>query len=164
VVQASPAEVERAEQPGEIVETSIGLTISEAGRALALYRGLLGFDVRETRVGDADELALYGLAAGALEQTVTVIPGTAVTVVLAEFAVPASVTAQPFRWRIQDVGSPQFQLEVRGLDALIERTRAAGFRFLSVGARPIERPFGRFVFAIDADHILVEYAEPAAAR
>ena len=74
------------------------------------------------------------------------------------------MAANPFRWRIQDVGSPQFQLEVRGLDALIERTKAAGYRFLSVDARPISRPFGRFVFAIDADHILVEYAEPAAAR
>ena len=74
------------------------------------------------------------------------------------------MTAEPFRWRIQDVGSPQFQLEVRGLDALIERTKAAGYGFLSVGARPIERPFGRFVFALDADGILVEYAEPATSR
>jgi hypothetical protein len=45
---------------------------------------------------------------------------------------------------------------------LLERTRAAGYRFLSVGARPIQRPFGRFVFLLDADNILVEYAEPAA--
>ncbi len=84
--------------------------------------------------------------------------------ILSDFTLPEGVTANPFRWRIQDVGSPQFQLEVRGLDALIERTKAAGYRFLSVDARPIQRPFGRFVFAIDADSILVEYAEPAAAR
>jgi hypothetical protein len=80
-----------------------------------------------------------------------------------EFTLPDGVTARPFRWQLQDVGSPQFQLQVRGLDELIERTQAAGYRFLSVGARPIQRPFGRFVFAIDADNILVEYAEPAAA-
>ena len=40
--------------------------------------------------------------------------------------------------------------------------QAAGYRFLSVDARPIQRPFGRFVFVLDADSILVEYAEPAA--
>jgi len=42
----------------------------------------------------------------------------------------------PFDWKLQDVGSPQFQLEVSGLDALIDRTKQAGYRFLSVGAKP----------------------------
>jgi catechol 2,3-dioxygenase-like lactoylglutathione lyase family enzyme len=164
VGQATAAEIARAAAPGPIVGTSIGLTVEDTQRSLELYRGLLGFAVRETRQAGAAELALNGLAAGGLEQTVTVIPGTAIAVVFSDFTLPASVTAQPFLWRIQDVGSPQFQLEVRGLDALIERTRGAGYRFLSVGARPIERPFGRFVFAIDADSILVEYAEPSTAR
>ena len=59
-------------------------------------------------------------------------------------------------------GSPQFQLEVAGLDALLERTTRAGYRFVSAGAKPIQRPFGRFVFAADADSVLVEFVEPAA--
>ena len=150
------------QRPVQIVGTSIGLTVADTPRSLELYRDLLGFEVRETRQADGAELALNGLAAGRLEQTVTMIPGTAVAVILSDFTLPEGVTANPFRWRIQDVGSPQFQLEVRGLDALIERTKAAGYRFLSVDAQPIQRPFGRFVFAIDADSILVEYAEPAA--
>ena len=49
-----------------------------------------------------------------------------------------------------------------GLDALIDRTKTAGYRFLSVGAKPIQRAFGRFVFAIDPDAVLVEFVEPAA--
>ena len=82
---------------------------------------------------------------------------------LSEFTLPTpgSLTATPFAWRFQDVGSPQLQLEVTGLDQLIERTRNAGYRFLSVGARPIQRPFGRFVFAIDPDGVFVEFVEPA---
>jgi len=150
--------------PGEIVATAIGLTVEDAGRALELYRGLLGFAVRETWEADGAELALNGMSGGRLAQTATVIPGSAIEVIFADFDLPDGVAANPFRWRIQDVGSPQFQLEVRGLDALLERTRAAGLRFLSVGARPIQRPFGRFVFLLDADNILVEYAEPAAGR
>jgi len=51
---------------------------------------------------------------------------------------------------------------VSGLDALIDRTKNAGYRFLSVGAKPIQRAFGRFVFAIDPDAVLVEFVEPAA--
>jgi hypothetical protein len=87
-----------------------------------------------------------------------------VAVVLSEFALPAGATqpARRFDWRLQDVGSPQFQLEVSGLDALIDRTKNAGYRFLSVGAKPIQRAFGRFVFAIDPDAVLVEFVEPAA--
>jgi catechol 2,3-dioxygenase-like lactoylglutathione lyase family enzyme len=158
--EASRAEVGKA-APGEIVGTSIGLTVEDTERALRLYRDVLGFEVRETWLGSSAELALNGLDRAGLEQTETVIPGTAIAVLLADFTLPTAVRAEPFHWRIQDVGSPQFQLEVRGLDALLERTQAAGYRYLSVGGRPIERPFGRFVFAFDADSILVEYAEPA---
>jgi catechol 2,3-dioxygenase-like lactoylglutathione lyase family enzyme len=103
-----------------------------------------------------------GLTGGRLTQTVLSVPGIEATVVLAEFARPTtSNPAMPFEWRVQDVGAPQFQLEVAGLDALLERTARAGYRFLSVGAKPIQRPFGRFVFAIDPDGILVEFVEPA---
>jgi catechol 2,3-dioxygenase-like lactoylglutathione lyase family enzyme len=150
--------------PGEIVGTAIGITVDDTERALELYRGLLGFAIRERWEADAAELALNGLNAGRLDHTATLIPGTSIKVIFADFAVPDGVRVEPVRWRIQDVGSPQFQLEVRGLDALIERTKAAGYRFLSVGAQPIQRPFGRFVFLLDADSILVEYAEPAEGR
>lgn len=159
--QAAAAAAASAE-PGEIVATSIGLTVEDTQRSLELYRDLLGFDVRETWRASSAELALNGLDTGGLEYTRTLIPGTTIAVIFADFALTgAAVSAEPFDWRIQDVGSPQFQLEVRGLDELIARTQAAGYRFLSVGARPIQRPFGRFVFAMDADTILVEYAEPA---
>lgn len=162
--QATPAEVAVAAD-GVIVGTAIGLTVESSPVALRLYRDLLGFEVRETWRASSAELALNGLDRGGLEQTLTVIPGTAITVLFADYDLSGtSVAAEPFHWRIQDVGSPQFQLQVRGLDALLERTRVAGYRFLSVGGRPIQRPFGRFVFLLDSDNILVEYAEPAAAR
>jgi catechol 2,3-dioxygenase-like lactoylglutathione lyase family enzyme len=161
--QASAAEAAGA-APGQIVATSIGLTVADTQRALRLYRDLLGFDVRATWQASSAELALNGLDGGSLEQTLAVIPGTSVAVILADFTLRDASVAGAIRWRIQDVGAPQFQLEVRGLDELIERTRAAGYRFLSVEARPIQRPFGRFVFFADADTILVEYAEPAVAE
>ena len=162
VRQAAAAAVSAAKEPGDIVETSIALSVARLPRALEFYTGLLGLSVRETRHADPSELRVNGLTAGRLTQAVLPIPGAAATVVLSEFSLPAdgSPVAAPFAWRIQDVGSPQLQLEVSGLDALIERTTRAGYRFLSVGAKPIQRPFGRFVFAIDADGILVEFVEP----
>jgi catechol 2,3-dioxygenase-like lactoylglutathione lyase family enzyme len=129
------------------------------------YEDLLGFEVRDSAPAVDAELRLNGLAGGAFAQTRTSIPRIGASVVLSEYELPTGApAAQPFRWRIQDVGAPQFQLEVAGLGALLERTTAAGYRFLSVGGKPIQRPFGRFVFAIDPDGVLVEYVEPIVAR
>jgi catechol 2,3-dioxygenase-like lactoylglutathione lyase family enzyme len=163
VIQASPAEVASAASPGEVVRTSIGISVADTAAALAFYRDLLGFEVGATRPVTAAERRVQGLADGELTQTTTVIPGIGVTVLFAEFELPSSATApaNPFHWKIEDIGAPQFQLQVTGLDALLDRTERAGYRFLSVGARPIQRPFGRFIFAIDADGVLVEFVEPA---
>ena len=164
--QAPPAAVSQATAPGDVIETSIGITVASRERAREFYEKLLGFTIKGTRTASAAELRLHGLAGGTLTETAMSIPGTAVTVVLSEFAPPAGTTrpARRFDWRLQDVGSPQFQLEVSGLDALIDRTKNAGYRFLSVGAKPIQRAFGRFVFAIDPDAVLVEFVQPAASE
>ena len=162
VVQASRAAITSAAAPGAVIGTSIGITVSDMAAALAFYSDLLGFEIRGTRRVTADELRVQGLEAGRLTQTTTVIPGTGAIVLISEFDPPgeAAEPTETYRWRIQDVGAPQFQLEVAGLDALLQRTRDSGYRFLSIGGRPIERPFGRFVFVRDADGIPVEYVEP----
>jgi catechol 2,3-dioxygenase-like lactoylglutathione lyase family enzyme len=164
VRQASPAAVTAAKTSGDVIETAIWISVARRARALAFYEKLLGFQVRATRTANNAELRVNGLTEGRLTQTMMSIPGIEATVVLAEFARPttAKPVAMPFEWRVPDVGAPQFQLEVAGLDALLERTARAGYRFLSVGAKPIQRPFGRFVFAIDPDGILVEFVEPTA--
>jgi predicted enzyme related to lactoylglutathione lyase len=148
----------------DVIGTSIGITVASLARAREFYETLLGFTVGETRKASAAELRLRGLSKGQLTETSMTVPGTAVHIVLSEFTLPAGTAppAKRFDWKLQDVGSPQFQLEVSGLDALIERTKRAGYRFLSVGAKPIQRAFGRFVFAIDPDSVLVEFVEPAA--
>ena len=162
VRQGTPAAIAAAKAPGEVIETSIGISVAQLSRALEFYKGLLGLPVGETRTAAASELRLNGLTAGRLTQAVVSIPGAA-TVVLSEFTLPAGSTqvARPLAWRLQDVGSPQLQIQVAGLDALMARTVQAGYRFLSVGGKPIQRPFGRFVFAIDPDGVLVEFVEPA---
>lgn len=162
VVQASQRRRAVAVSNDRLLGASIGLCVADTAAALKFYRDLLGFDVRETHHATAAELRLNGLVDGEVVQTATVIPGTTVTVFFSEFHLPAggAASADPFRWRIQDVGAPQFQLEVTGLDTLLARTKAAGYRLLSVGGRPIQRPFGRFVFAIDPDGVLVEFVEP----
>jgi len=161
--QGSAAAVSAAKAHGDVIETSIWISVARLDRALAFYEGLLGFNVRNTRTANTPELRVNGLSDTRLTQTEASIPGIGSTLVLAEFTLSATSKQKtvPFEWRVQDVGAPQFQLEVAGLDALLERTTRAGYRFVSAGAKPIQRPFGRFVFAIDPDGILVEFVEPA---
>jgi predicted enzyme related to lactoylglutathione lyase len=151
-------------RPGDVVETSIGITVASLARAREFYESLLDFTLTGTRTANVSELRLRGLSGGTLSEAVMTVPGTSVHVVLSAFALPTGITppAKLFDWKLQDVGSPQLQLEVSGLDALIDRTKTAGYRFLSVGAKPIQRSFGRFVFAIDPDAVFVEFVEPAA--
>jgi len=89
------------------------------------------------------------------------IPGTQARV---EFYQVKDVSGSPVRPRIQDPGAPQLQLQVRELDPLIQRVKDAGYSFVSVGARPIQRAFGRFVFALDPNGVLVEFVEPSSPR
>jgi catechol 2,3-dioxygenase-like lactoylglutathione lyase family enzyme len=163
LVQAAPGAIASA-AAGEIVRTSIVITVSDTDAALAFYEDLLGFEIGPTDRIENEDIRLYGLAGGALLRTAATIPFTDATVLFSEFVLPvnADQRADPFDWRIQDVGAPQFQLEVAALDALLERSQRRGYRFLSVGGRPIQRPFGRFVFVIDADGVLVEFVERAA--
>jgi len=164
VRQASSAAVTAAKASGDVIETAIWISVARRERALAFYETLLGFQVRAPRTANDAELRVNGLTEGKLTQTMMSIPGIDATVVLAEFArsTTAKPAAMPFEWRVQDVGAPQFQLQVAGLDALLARTKRAGYRFISTGARPIQRPFGRFVFVADSDGVLVEFVEPTA--
>ena len=89
VRQAPPAAVSQATAPGDVIETSIGITVASRERAREFYEKLLGFTVKGTRTASAAELRLHGLAGGTLTETAMSIPGTAVTIVLSEFTLPA---------------------------------------------------------------------------
>lgn len=161
--QATAAEIAAA-GPGEVIATGIGIGVANLDAVEDFYGSLLGLALREPRRVSGSELALYGLAGGEMTTTSTSIPGGPVVHFSAFTVPPGTMPPSPFQWRIQDLGAPQFQLQVAGLDLLLEQTTAKGYRFLSVGGKPIDRAFGRFVFAIDGDGVLVEYVEPATAR
>lgn len=162
VIEATPEAGNRLRW-GVVVKAAIRLTVADTTRSLRFYRDLMDFDVAGERQFPADGMAVFGLEEGSAMETITRIPGIGVDVILTEFSLPesSSATVHDYQWRLQDVGSPQFQLQVAGLDDLLAKTREAGYRFLSVDGRPIQRPFGRFVFAIDPDGVLVEFVEPA---
>lgn len=163
VIQATPESLKRAPGIDTVVGAAIGVTVSDLDKERAFYSGLLGFDIHGAADFRSDKavLDLIGLHKGRLRLSVAYIPGTQARVEFYQFR---EVSGSPVRLRIQDPGAPQLQLRVRELDSLIQRVKGAGYDFVSVGAKPIQRAFGRFVFALDPNGVLVEFVEPSSPR
>ena len=159
IVQATPDMLRHVAGNDAVVGAAIGVSVSDLVRERAFYSDILGFDIQTAAAFKADRtvLDLIGLRKGSLRLSAAYIPGTRARVEFYEFK---EVSASPVRLRIQDPGAPQLQLQVRELDRLIARVQTAGYEFVSVGAKPIQRAFGRFVFALDPNGVLVEFVEP----
>ncbi len=164
VVQAPdslrPAVGNEAVNSGMVTSAAIGMTVLDLASARRFYGEILGFELHRGTSFKTDKavLNLMGMHKGRFRVSASHVPGTRVRVEFYEFRDAGGV---PVRLRIQDPGAPQLQLQVRELDRLIDRVREAGYAFVSVGAKPIQRAFGRFVFALDPNGVLVEFVEPA---
>jgi catechol 2,3-dioxygenase-like lactoylglutathione lyase family enzyme len=159
VVQAAPDQIARLAGTSPVVQAGIGVTVADLEKSKRFYSGILGFDVQSDKSFTHGKpiLDLLGLRHGEFRKSSALIPGTEARVEFYEFR---DVFAKSIRWKIQDPGAPQFQFQVRELEPLIEATKAAGFPFVSLGAKPIQRAAGRFIFTQDADGVLVEYMHP----
>ena len=159
VVQAPADMLARAPRSTIVVDAGLAITVSDLAKTRKFYSDLLGFRMEEgTRFRrDNNALNLMGLRLGQFNVATSTIPGTSIHVEFYEFK---NAPAPALRWRIQDPGSPQMQLRVRDLDPLLEQVKARGYKFVSVGARPIQRAAGRFVFVEDPDGILIEFMHP----
>ena len=146
----------------EVIESAtsgaaIGLTVADLDATRRFYEGLLGFTIETPARFESDARGLLGMETGEYRVSAALVPGTSIRLEFYEFK---GVPVTPARWRFQDPGSPQFQFRVRDLDALLDRSRRANVSFVSAGQRPIQRPFGRFVFVTDPDGVFVEYVHP----
>ncbi len=160
VIQVAPDSLRQGGGADTVIGAAIGISVADLDKERAFYSGILGFDIHSAASFRADKavLDLIGLRNGRLKLSAAYVPGTRARVEFYEFK---DVSGSPVHLRIQDPGAPQLQLRVRELDQLIERVKEAGYVFVSVGAKPIQRAFGRFVFALDPNSVLVEFVEPS---
>ncbi|HSR09354.1 MAG TPA: VOC family protein, partial [Bryobacteraceae bacterium] len=163
VIQATPDSLKQAAGVDVVVGAAIGVSVADLDKERAFYSAILGFDIQGAADFRSDKavLDLIGLRKGRLRVSAAYIPGTRARIEFYQFK---GVSGSPVRLRIQDPGAPQLQLRVRELDALIQRVKEAGYTFVSVGAKPIQRAFGLFVFALDPNGVLVEFVEPSRPR
>jgi catechol 2,3-dioxygenase-like lactoylglutathione lyase family enzyme len=147
--------VEVVESP--TVGAAIGLTVASLAATRRFYGDLLGFVFETPTRFETEGRALLGMTGGEYRVSAARVPGTAIRLEFYEFR---GIASTPARWRFQDPGSPQFQFRVRDLNALLDASIRAKVPFVSAGRKPIDRPFGRFVFVEDPDGVFVEYVEP----
>jgi len=144
---------------------AIGVTVAKVEQTHRFYEDLLGFKIQSPVRFENKALKLAGLSGGEYRVSSALIPGTSIRIEFFEFrkvSGPAGerITPHSVRYRIQDPGAPQFQFRVRDLDHLLEESKRRSVPFVSVGQKPIERAFGRFVFVTDPDGVLVEFVHP----
>jgi len=135
----------------------IGICVSDLERALAFYCDLLGFrPLSEVTV--ADELSAKLLRLPEVDQTTVFVERDGVRLALFALRKPETVGAGRVR-ALNETGMNALMLRVEGLDALVEKIRAAGCRVLD--DTRIEHPaYGsKLLFVCDPDGTLVELIE-----
>ncbi len=135
----------------------VGICVSDMQRALAFYCDLLGFrPLSETNVADALSAKLLRLPE--VDQTTVFVERDGVRLALFEFRRPKAQGSGRVR-AMNETGMAALMLRVAGLDALVEKIRAAGFRVLD--ETRIEHPAydSKLLFVCDGDGTLIELIE-----
>jgi len=140
---------------------AIGITVTSLAATRRFYEDVLGFKFETPAGFEREARDLLGMTTGEYRVSAALVPGTSIRIEFYEFR---GLPSTPVRWRFQDPGSPQFQFRVRDMDALLAASQRVGVPFVSAGQKPIQRPFGRFVFVTDPDGVFVEYVGPSAPR
>src|SRR5581483_6914781 len=139
---------------------AIGVTVADLAATRRFYEDLLGFKIQSPAGFEDKAIKFIGLTRGEYRVSTALVPGTSIRIEFYEFRkLPVSI--QPVRYHFQDPGAPQFQFRVRDLDSLIEEAKTRGVPFVSIGQKPIQRAFGRFVFVSDPDGVFVEFVHPS---
>lgn len=69
------------------------------------------------------------------------------------------IDRKPLHTRTQDPGTAILQLNVKGLDAMLAKAKAAGFTVVSTGGQPVEIGTGRIAIVRDANNLSLELIE-----
>lgn len=140
-----------------------GLTVSNLERSLAFWHELLSFPILYQHVAAGTiPSTLLQVPNAEIKVAMLQIPGSDHRIELEEYTSPSAAEQKVFKPRCCDVGSVHVALEVKGLDALLEKIKAADWVSLSEpqGASKGRYAGWRLVFIRGPDGETVELMEP----
>jgi hypothetical protein len=144
----------------DVVDMSLSIAVNDVAGTAAVYRTVLGFDVKVDNafVADRGIRALTGLSKAEFRRAHARANGSMLDL---EFVEYRGVERKPLRMKIQDRGAARLQLRAQGIDAMVDVVKKAGLSVLSDGgiAVPIPPNFKGALVA-DLDGFFLTLFEP----
>lgn len=142
---------------GNVLGAAMGLTIGDMESTLKFYKDLLGFEPtgKNEFANDPAVVDLTGTSKDAqFRQMAANVPGTKAHMEFYEFK---GIPRTRFHLRVPDPGAPAMALQVRDLDGLLARMRAAGVKVTSLNGQVVQfSPTVRNIFVEDPNGVNIE--------
>lgn len=139
LAQLDPLPDTSAPASANVIGVRVRLTVDDAGRAMQLYRDVLGLEPRSLDgfSGDPGVSAMLGLSGAEYRLGVVRVPGSGLILECIEFR---GIGRRTVRSNLQDPGSTRLQLRVRDIDAAIAGLERAGGTVVSLGGTGVDLP------------------------
>ncbi len=153
-------ELSQSENPGGGFET----TVANLDDTLKAYRAL-GWMPADPNAWNGDKAMTdnAGTPGAQFRQSRMGLPGPSgappASIAFIEFK---DIERKPLHTRTQDPGTAILQLNVRGLDALLDKMKAAGFTVVSTGGQPVALGGGKIALVRDLNNLFLELIERGA--
>ena len=160
VAHAQSARAETPAGPRAVGVSILHLNISNLDQSLALYRDVLGMEVKTPPGPPRSAPALVSEPGALLRTAIMHVPGGSFEFELVEWS---GIPQQPQQAHIQDPGAVMLALSVRDLDAMMAGAKKLGLQVLTSGGKPLvgerDGKRTRTVMIRDRDGFVVELVE-----
>jgi catechol 2,3-dioxygenase-like lactoylglutathione lyase family enzyme len=146
-------ELSQSNAPGGGFET----TVNNLEETITAYRAL-GLQPTAANAWNGDKAMTdnAGTPGAQFRQSRAPLPGTMAAIAFIEFK---DIDRKPLHTRVQDPGTAILQLNVRGLEAMLPKLKAAGFMVVSTGGVPVDLGGVKIALVRDLNNLVLELIE-----
>lgn len=135
----------------------VGFAVENLDNTVRYYKDMLGFEAQVNDfASDPQMLAAMGLERGEYRMATLRKPASSVEVRLMEFR---GLDRKRQQRQVIDPGSSIIRLRVQGIDAVVERLKAAGTKVVSTSGAPTQPPGARAIMLEGPDNIFLQLLE-----
>lgn len=147
-------ELSESKTPGGGFET----TVANLDETLKAYRAL-GWMPADANAWNGDKAMTDNAGTPGAQFRQSRMPMGMASIAFIEFK---DIDRKPLHTRTQDPGTAILQLNVKGLDAMLPKMKAAGFTVVSTGGEPVSLGGGKIALVRDLNNLSLELIERAA--
>ena len=155
ISQRDPAPPTSAPASSNIIGGAFEIVVADLDKTLHLYHDVLGFDTQPPTAWDGTKLMIdtAGTPGAQFRRSSALIPGTAVMMAFMQFK---DINRRPLHTRVQDPGTPIFQVGVKDVDATVKALKAEGVEVISKNGEPVMNGTSKFCLVRDPNNLFLE--------